>query len=354
MEADGAPRKAIRAALHHRDFRLLVIAQTISGTGDWLYTVALIAYVLDRTHSPAWVGLAGAIRFAPYVVFSTFGGLVADRYDRRKVMIVMDLAQGVVMVGLTIVAAANGAAITAIVLAAGCTTFSAFYLPCAGASTPALVGEEDLAAANAIISTVSSLALAIGPAVGGLLLLLGSSTTAFAVNAATFFVSAAFTVPIRTKLSRAVRPGQEDEPTQLRHRLGEGLKAMSSSPTVLVVAVVSIGFMLFYGLEIVLYPLASSQLLGLGAHGIGFMFAAIGVGGILSAGAIGRVSRSGKQGGLLTLAAIVSGLPTCSPSCERRRLPTWCSASKASRSSWARCSPSRCCSGSWTPICWDV
>lgn len=115
----------IRGALAHRDFRLLLGGQAVSATGDWLYNVALVVYVLDQTGSGTWVAATSLVRFLPYVLFGTFGGVIADRYDRRRVMIVADVARAVVMTALTLVAGAEGKgpALAAITLAGASTVF---------------------------------------------------------------------------------------------------------------------------------------------------------------------------------------------------------------------------------------
>jgi predicted MFS family arabinose efflux permease len=303
---------AIRSAFRHRDFRYLVGAQAISATGDWLYSVALIVYVLDQTGSSTWVAATSIIRFLPYMLFGTLGGVIADHYDRKKIMIAADLGRGVVQIGLTAVALVEGHVLLAIVLAALSTTFSAAYFPCINASTPALVGEDDLTAANAINATVENVALAVGPAVGGILLLLGSPATAFAVNAVTFFLSAALTVPIRTKLSTTAQEEEEEgseSPPRFSYRVKEGFRAISSSSEIMLIVLLAVALTIFYGQEIVLYALAAEQRLGMGSDGVGFLFAAMGVGGILVAGLIGRLSDAGKQGGILTIASLVSALP---------------------------------------------
>jgi predicted MFS family arabinose efflux permease len=303
---------ALRAAFRHRDFRFLVSGQAITQTGDWLYNVALIAYVLDQTGSGAWVAATTFIRFLPYVVLGPLGGVIVDRYDRKVIMIVTDLARAGVMAILAVAAGLEAPAIVAIALATVSTTLSTPYFACVSAATPALVGEEDLTAANAIISTIANLTLALGPALGGLLLLLGPSSTAFAVNGATFVVSAVFTALIRTHLSPPSQEAQEDRQVgrpQLRERLSEGLRAITSSKEVLLLMGVSIAFMVFYGQEIVLYSLAATERLGLGDSGIGYLFAATGVGGILAAFFTGRLSDRSRQGLVLAIAVIVTPIP---------------------------------------------
>src|SRR3954447_9587747 len=90
----------------HRSFRHLAAALAASQTGDWLYNVALLAVVYERTGSASWGGLTTAPRVVPIVVLGPLGGVVADRFDRRRVMIVSDVARVVLMGLLALVAAA--------------------------------------------------------------------------------------------------------------------------------------------------------------------------------------------------------------------------------------------------------
>ena len=249
----------IRSALRHRDFRYLVAGQTISQTGDWLYGVALIVYVLERTGgSGAWVAATSFVRLLPFVLLGPIGGAIADRYDRKRVMILADFARAVTMVVLAVAAAAHAPAWVVIVLASVSVTFAVPYFPAVSAATPALVGEEDLTAANSITATVANLTLALGPAVGGVLLAIGSPAVAFAVNGATFLGSAALTAPIRTRLIAAQERGTDEEGPSLRKRLAEGFRAIASSADVVLLVIVSIAFTIFYGQEIVLYALAAT------------------------------------------------------------------------------------------------
>ena len=309
MEGSARPG-TIRSALRHGDFRYLVGARAVSSIGDWLYGVALIVYVQAATGSSAWVAATIFVRMLPYVLFSTFGGVLADRYDRKRLMIWADLARGFLMLGLTGLAIAHAAPVPMLVLAAGSTMFSAVYMPCAFASVPSLTGEEDLAAANALLATVDSVAIALGPAVGGVLLLLGAPSAAFAVNAVTFIVSAGLTLPIRVSLSSSREGGEEVQPrSSAWERAGEGLRAIGSSVDVVVIVALSLASTFFYGQEVVVYARAATGFLGIGESGISFMFAAVGVGGVLAATVVGRLTRFSRQGRLLLAASLASALP---------------------------------------------
>jgi MFS family permease len=300
---------AIRATLRHSDFRFLIAGQTISQTGDWLYSVALIVYVLDKTGSGAWVAATSVIRFAPFVVLSTLGGVIADRYDRKQIMVLTDLGRAATMVAMAAAAAAEAPALVVIALAAISTALATPYFPAVGAATPALVGEDDLTAANTIIAAISNVTLALGPAVGGLVLALSTPITAFTVNAVTFLASAVLTWKIKTNLvPRESSDGGEAAPS-FGSRLAEGFRAITSSGEVVLLLVVTLAFAVFYGQEIVLYSLAATERLGLGDAGIGYLFAATGIGGILAAGLTGRISDRSRQGGILAISAILSAVP---------------------------------------------
>ncbi len=309
--AEGRGRGAIRSALGHRDFRLLLVAQTISQTGDWLYSVSLIVYVLDRTGSGAWVAATSIIRFLPYVLLGPLGGVIADRYDRKRVMIAADLARGATMVLLGIAAATQAPAIVAILLAALAVALAVPYEPSVYASTPALVGEEDLTAANAVNSVVANVTLALGPAIGGLILAVATPSASFLINGATFFVSAILTMGLRTKLKTVVEAeeGAEGGSPSFLDRLKEGFAAIVGSRDIVLIVLVAVAFMVFYGQEIVLYALAATERLGLGSEGIGYMFAATGIGGVLAAGLTSRLADRSRQGVILAGATILTALP---------------------------------------------
>ena len=83
----------LRDVLRHRDLRLLLAGQAVSQAGDWLYNVALIVYILDATGSAAWVAAVELAHLVPWIVMSPIGGLMADRIDRRRLLIAGDLVQ---------------------------------------------------------------------------------------------------------------------------------------------------------------------------------------------------------------------------------------------------------------------
>ncbi|MGZ4149392.1 MAG: MFS transporter [Actinomycetota bacterium] len=303
-------RKALWGPLRDRDVRLLVGAQAFSQVGDWLYNVALIVFVLERTGSPAWVAAAGVVRLVPYVLFGPIGGAIADRRPRRRTMITSDLIRSAVMFALAVLAARHGSAAVAVALAAVATTFSVAYGPCVNAAVPLMVDEDDLSIVNTLITTVTNLSYALGPAIGGVLLILGSPAAAFAVNAATFLVSAGLTMGIRASLGpERAEQAPEEEHAGRSGGLADGLRALTGSPLVLALVLAQIATNVLYGLESVLYALASTERLGLSLNGVAFLYTAVGVGGLAAAGVAHRYADRSQVALVLAVACIACGVP---------------------------------------------
>ena len=195
----------MRSALRHGAFRRLVAGLAISQAGDWLYNVALLAFVYERTHSATWLAVTTAARVAPIVVFGPLGGVLADRFDRRRVMVASDLVRVVLMLGLATVALTGLPVVLAPVLAALATAAAAPYPACTAATTPRLVPDADLPGATRR-DRRSAWARWRRPVVGAALLFLGSPATAFLVNAGTFALSALAVLSIPA--GAAFRPGR--------------------------------------------------------------------------------------------------------------------------------------------------
>jgi MFS family permease len=114
----GPAGTGYRSALRHRDLRLLLGGLVISATGSWAYNVALLAYVYDKTHSLGWVGAAGLARYLPWLLLSPYGGVVADRFERVRVMVTSDALCVACQAAMAAVAAASGPPVLIITLSA--------------------------------------------------------------------------------------------------------------------------------------------------------------------------------------------------------------------------------------------
>lgn len=296
------------SAVRGRDLRLLFTALIASASGSWAYNAALLAFTYDRTHSFVWVGAASLGRYLPSLVFSTYGGVIAERYERIRVMISADLLCALWQAGLVFVAAAKGPVALAIGLAALTSTCNVVYNPAVAATIPSLVSEDDLVAANAINSTIENLVVIVGPAIGAALLVVGSAALVFGVNAGSFVASALIVARIRTR-SRPVDVTEKGTAGPLEQML-VGMRTIvgmrAARTLVLFCALVSF----VYGTDTVLFIGVSAHKLGTGAQGFGYLLAGLGVGGVLMAPAVNRLAGSSRLAPIIIGGVAGYTLPT--------------------------------------------
>jgi len=275
---------AYRRLLRNGPLVRLLGGEFVSSIGDWLYLVALLVLVYQSSSDPLLLGIVGAARVLPYVILSIPAGIVADRFDRRLVLLVTDVARGAIMLGLAALQAAHGPLAAIVGLAILATCFSTFFGPTIGSYLPSLVTDEsELGPANSAWSSLDNLAFVIGPAIAGLLIAIGGLTAAFLLNAASFAVIAI----VLWRLPRAaVRTGRPDgasaavASTDVRPAAGRlPLRPLAGLAVIDVASGFAIG-----GIGVLTVVLATRQL-GAGEDGTGYLNAAIGVGGLL--GAIG-------------------------------------------------------------------
>ncbi|HXA59885.1 MAG TPA: MFS transporter [Streptosporangiaceae bacterium] len=299
----------------NRSLRRLLVALAVSQAGDWLYNLALLVFVYDRTHSVTWTAVTTAARVLPIVLLCPFGGVLADRHDRRRLMIASDLVRVGAMVLLAVVAVAGLPVLLAPLLAAVSTAAAGAYPPCVAATLPRLVEDADLPTANAARSAIQSASIIVGPAGGGLLLLLGSPAMAFLLNAATFAASAAILLSLPGgMLFSPAGPGAK-APGVLRE-LRAGAVALRGSPLASRLVGADIMCSLTYGAQTVLLLLLGRRL-GYGDAGYGYLLAGYGIGGVFGAGLASRLSAARNPryavGAVLLAVAVPSTMLAVTP-----------------------------------------
>ena len=291
-------RAAYRGVLAIRDARALIGASAASQLGDWLFNAALLGYVYSTTGSAGWVGAATICRLLPYVLLGPVGGMVADRYDRRTVLLVGDLLRCSLMLALAAVVATEGPVELVIALTALASAAGTAERPAAMAMLPRLVGESRLAPANALLHTVQDLGVVVGPAIGAILLAVAPDAVAFLVNGATFAASAAL---ISTMRRRAAPVGTR-RIESMRSELMHGLHTARTTPFVVPLFVVVAMAELTYGAQTVQLVLYAASRLDAGAAGYGYLLAVAGLGGLLSATVNARLAASTKVAGIVVAA----------------------------------------------------
>lgn len=293
----------------------LLVGEAISGIGDWLYIVAIFVVIYEQSGSAALVGAFGAIRLIPYVILSVPAGVIADKFDRRLVLLCSDVYRATLQIIMAILVANHGPVIVVAALAIAATCGSAFFYPAIGAYIPALAKDEtQLGPANSLWATIQNFSYIVGPAIGGIVLALGNVTSAFILNAISFSVIVVilwFLPPSHAKHEAGPTPAAgADSPdaapapasppatSTLRRRPLAGLGVIQ----------VIAGF-LGGGFQVITVVLAL-DILKAGDAGNGYLNAAIGIGGLLGgflAGAL--VLRRGLDGPMI-IGAVITGIGT--------------------------------------------
>jgi len=296
-----------RSALAHRDLRLLLTAMLVSMAGSWAYNVALLTVVYERTESLAWVGAATLGRFIPQLLFSPYAGVVADRFERVRVMVSCDLIAAASQAALAVLVLAEAPAAPLIAVAAVTAIAMTPYEPAVAAVTPQLVGEEHLAAANSIRGVIENVVQVAGPALGALMLFLVPAWTVFALDGVSYVISALVVSRISMR-SRPVDVTEGGAAGPLR-QMAVGLREIARSRAVGLLVALSVLASMVYGIDTVLFVGASEERLGLGPDGFGVLMTGLAVGGLLAAAAVNRLAGSSRLAAVLTLAMLLYCLP---------------------------------------------
>jgi MFS family permease len=196
------------APLRHRDFARFWTGAFVSNIGTWMETIAIGVYVTDTTGQAAWTGAVAAAGFVPTAVLGPVGGALADRLERRNILLTTTLLQAAlagVLTALFIVGEPAAPTVTLLVLATGIT--QAIGFPAYQALLPDLVPTEDLPGAIALSSAQWNLGRVIGPLIAGIVINLGGYPWALGVNAASFLAVVA------VLLSLHHLPGPAEAPT---------------------------------------------------------------------------------------------------------------------------------------------
>lgn len=195
-------RAFARLLKDNADYRRLLLALVVSLLGDWFAIVAVSAQVIDDSGRDGLAAIVFAASVLPVFIFAPLAGVIADRIDRKTVMVGADLARIAPALGLVVASRTDSAAL-AIACVATIAALSAFFEPIASAALPRLVRREDLSLAQSALGAVWGSMLFIGAAVGGIVAAGAGRELSYVVNAATFAVSAVLVLRIRTSLKAA-------------------------------------------------------------------------------------------------------------------------------------------------------
>jgi MFS family permease len=300
---EAASRGRYRDALRQRDFGLLMGGFVIDQVGSWAYSVVLAVYVFDRTHSTVWLATMSTSRWLVGLLFAGIGGLISDKYERTHVMRTVAILSGLVMTVIAFAVGQNWPIWSLLALGVIAAIIASPYRPAAGALTPEIVSEKDLAAANSLFAMLENLVVVLGPAIGGLLLVLGSPVAGVIINAASFFVAAGIITLLRVRSHGKVEPG-----TGLIAQWSAGFKAIGQHRTALILVLFCALDSSVYGASTVIYaPL--SEHLGTGVNGYSYLLAGQALGCVLAAGLANRLSARSRLAPVIAGSIAVQALP---------------------------------------------
>ncbi len=276
----------VLTSLHHRNYRLYWFGQLISLIGTYMQIIGLAWLVLELTHSGWQLGLVGALQSLPVLLFSLFGGVFADRWPKRSVLLLTQSAsmiQALLLWALIVTGAIQLWHIYVLAMLLGLT--NSLGRPASRAFIVEMVGREDLPNAVALNSLLSEITGIVGPGLGGIIIAASGVSMLFLLNALSFLpVIVALMLIKRHELhAQVLRPGNMGERQNTWQSLREGLSYVWKTPAVLLLMLV-VGLVLLFGSNFnVILPLFATDLLHVGAAGFGFLSAASGVGALLSA-----------------------------------------------------------------------
>ena len=291
-------------------FRSLLFGQVVSLIGTQMRYVALAWQVFQLTGSSVAVGLLGLAEVVPMLALTVYAGAMADARDRKLMMAWGQSGGMLVSIGLFFLAVWNEAPLWSIyTLTALGAAADTIDRPARTAIIPSLVGEAKLPAAMALRQITFQVSYIVGPAVGGLAIASFSIATVYGIDAITF-------VAALISLRFVPRSRTSQEPVRTRHLVAEGLKASIGRPLIRSVFVVDLIAMVF-GMPRSVFPALAEQSFGLGARGLGLLYAAPSVGALIGAflsGWVPAVRRFGRAimlvvagwGAAITLAGIMA------------------------------------------------
>jgi MFS family permease len=302
------------AALSIPNYRRYYGGQTISLIGTWMQMTAQAWLVLTLTHSSTWLGVMIALQTVPVLILGPYGGVIADRVDKRRLMIVLQSAMGLQALALGLLTVTGVVTVAEIgVLAALLGLNNAFENPARQSFMLELVGSEHLRNAVSLNSVLVNVARTVGPAVAGILIASVGDGVCFLINAGSFV---AVVASLLTLDGTALSPSN---PTpRARGQLREGLRYVRDSPQLAVpLMMMGVAGCLTYEFQVTL-PVMADRGLGVGATGFGFMTGAMGLGAVIGGLLVAARGRTGLRPLVLAASgfALAMALATIAPSLD--------------------------------------
>ena len=281
--------QAFREVFRNQALRRLELAWAGAIVGTWAYGIAVVVYAYEQGGA-AGVGVVGLIRWFAAAFVQPFSAVLGDRYDRRLVMVGSDLARALLIGCAAIAAYSHAPAVVVYLLAGGVSVSATAFRPAEAALTPALArSPEELTAANVVSSTIESVGIFGGPALGGILLAASGAGTVFIVASGLILWSALLLSGVRDPRKASERR----QPEGVADELLAGARTIVRERRLRLLVGLFAAQTFVDGMLNVLIVVVALKLLDTGKAGVGFLNSAVGVGGLL--GALAAVALVGRK-----------------------------------------------------------
>jgi MFS family permease len=299
--------QAFREVFRNPSLRRIELAWAASIIGTWAYGIAVVVFAYEQGGATA-VGVVGLARWLAAAVASPFAAILGDRYDRRWVMVASDLARAGLIAGAAVAVFASAPAIVVYVIAGLVGVAATAFRPAEAALIPSLARTaEELTAANVAASTIESVGIFAGPAIGGLLLAAAGPGTVFLVTAGALLWSAFLISGVRT-VAQATE-AREHEAVGVVDELLAGFRTIAGERRLRLLVGLFSAQTFVDGMLNVLIVVIALKLLDTGNAGVGFLNSALGIGGLLGALAAAALIGRGRQATDFGLGIFVWGVP---------------------------------------------
>ncbi len=268
-----------RLLKQNKNFRSLWTGQIISEIGDWFNNIAVLGQAMSLTGSGLVITALLLSRTFPTVLFGPLAGVITDRFSRRTVLLAADYSRALLALGFLLVTSPNriwmsylfGGLLTAV---------SIFFNTAKSASIPDIASEKELLPANAMTGSTSALVQTMGGALGGFAAQWLGYNAAFMINALSFLGSAAMIYQIQFRKETAPKSAHLpiNPPFSFTHDFREGMKYIRSSPIVLGLMLIGVGWATGGGAAQILFSLFAVEVFHAGDQGIGLLYSAAGLG----------------------------------------------------------------------------
>jgi MFS family permease len=296
-------RPSAWAPLGSRVYRALFLAQLASNIGTWMQTVAAQWFLVEKHSSDVVVALVQTATLGPTLLLALFAGVLADLFDRRRLLIFLQSYAVLVALALAVLTYLGRLTPTSLLMftvAVGCA--AALTGPAWQAIQPELVPREQIPAASTLGSVAGNVARAIGPAIGGAVVALSGPAAAFAVNAVSF--AGVIVALVAWKRPKLLAPLEREH---FGHAILTGVLFVNNSPIFRRILLRAVLFLFPASAVLALLPAAAARRWHLGAGGYGLVLAAIGFGAVLSVVFAARLHRRVSDNVLLAGSAAVYG-----------------------------------------------